>query len=126
MSLEEAANEPFADKHQPSLINRRRINNVINGKVSTCERESMSTESDTNNKITLGKYIRGVASCKDCTKLRCLYSFTSPNKMKPNPVDGATEPTLNTMNLCREYAILQFESAVQNNELYVCGMPINF
>jgi hypothetical protein len=79
MSLEEAVKQSFTDKHQPSLINQRRINNGINGEISIGERESRSTDSDTQNKITQGKYIRGVFSCKDCMKPRCLYFFTSPN-----------------------------------------------
>ena len=85
------------------------------------EQESRSMESDNQNKITHGKYIRGVVPCKDCMKPRYLYSFTSPNKMKPNPVDGAIEPTGDAIRMCREYGVQQFES-VQDNELYVCGM----
>ena len=54
-------------------------------------------------------------------KPRSLYSFTSPNRIMPSPIDGATEPTSDVIRLCHEYAIQQFESA-QNNELYVCGM----
>ena len=50
-----------------------------------------ATESDNLNKITKGKYIHGVVSCKDCMKPRCIYSVTSPNKMKPHPTDGASE-----------------------------------
>ena len=111
MSLEEAVKHPSIDKHQSSLINRRFINNVMNGEVSIVERESMSSESDTQNKITQGKYIREVISCKGCMKPRCLYSFISPNRMKPSHVDGATEPNLNAIILCRDCAIHQFESA---------------
>ncbi len=57
MSLEEAVKQHLTDKHQPSLINRRRFNNVINGEVSISEQDSRSTESDTQNKLTQGKYI---------------------------------------------------------------------
>ena len=41
--------------------------------------------------------------------------------MKPNPLDGATEPTWDAIRLCREYAVHQFESD-QNTEMYLCGM----
>jgi hypothetical protein len=50
MSLEDAGKQPFTDKHQSSLILRRRINNVASGEVSIGERESRSTEPETQNK----------------------------------------------------------------------------
>ena len=68
MSFEEAVAQPFTDKHQPSLQKRRRNNNSV-GEVTIGARESRSIESD-QNKITQGRYIRGVVSCKDCTKPR--------------------------------------------------------
>ena len=99
-SLEEDVKPPFTDKQQPSLIiNRRRINNVINREVSIGERESRSTESDTQNTITQGKHSSGVVSSKYCMKPRCLYSFTSSNRMKPSLLDATTEPTFNAINL---------------------------
>jgi hypothetical protein len=110
MSLEEAVKQPFTDKRQPSLINRRQNNNVATGEVFMDGRESRSTESNNQNKITQGKYVRGLVSCKDCMKPRCLYSFTSPNRMKPIHVDGAIVPTGDAIRTCREYVLQQFES----------------
>jgi len=123
MSFEEAVKLPFTDEHQPSLQNRRRNKNVVmGGGVSIGGREMRTApESDRFNKITQGKYIRGVVSCKDCMKPRCIYSVTSPNNMKPHPTDGASQPRTTTTLLCREYDVQQFESA-ENNAPYVCGM----
>ena len=55
MSLEEAVKQPFSDKRQPSLINRRQNNNVVTGEVSMGERESRSTELDNQNKTNASK-----------------------------------------------------------------------
>ena len=92
MPFEEAVGKPFTTEHQPSLQNWRRNNNVVTGEVAIGGRETMTTESK-QNKIAQGKFIRGVVPCKDCMKPRCLYFVTSPNRMKPNPIDGAEEPT---------------------------------
>jgi hypothetical protein len=120
MSFEEAITQAFTDEHQASLRNRRRDNNVV-GEVTIGARESRSIESD-QNKITQGKNIRGVVTCKECMKPRCLlYSITATNRMKPNPADGVEEPTKEAILLCRTYAIEQFESA-ETNAIFVCGM----
>ena len=85
ISFEEAITKPFTDEHQPSLQNRRRNNNIV-GEVKSLE--------SNQNKNTQGKFTRGVVSYKDCMKpRRWLYSITAPNRMKPNPADGAVEPT---------------------------------
>ena len=119
MSFEEAVTKPFTDEHQPSLQNRRRNNNIV-GEVTIGARESKSLESN-QNKISQGKYIRGVVSYKDCMKPRCLYSITAPNSMKPNHADGVVEPTNEAIQLCRDYAIEQFQSA-ETNDIFMCGM----
>jgi hypothetical protein len=54
-------------------------------------------------------------------KLRCLYSLTSPSRMKPHAIQGEAEPTAHAIRVCREYVMQQFEEA-QENEIYVCGM----
>jgi hypothetical protein len=54
-------------------------------------------------------------------KPRCIYSVTSPSRMKPHPTDGASEPTTGATLLCREYVVHKFESA-ENDAMYVCGM----
>jgi len=41
--------------------------------------------------------------------------------MKPNPPDGVVEPTNASIQLCRDYAIEQFQSA-ETNDVFVCGM----
>jgi hypothetical protein len=122
MSFEEAVELPFSNEYQPSLQNRRRNTHVVNGEVAIGGREMRTpTESDQLNKITQGKYIRGVVACKDCTKPRCIYSFTSPSRMKPHSTEGTVEPNAVAILLCREYVVQQFEAA-ENNAVYVCGM----
>jgi hypothetical protein len=121
MSFEEAVKEAFTDIHQPSLRGRRRANNSSTvGQVAIGDRELRSSESD-QHKITQGKFIRGIVTCKDCAKPRCLYSITSPNRMKPLPANGGSEPTAEAIRLCRQFAMQKLEEA-QDHDLYVCGM----
>jgi len=112
--------QPFSDEHQPSLQIRRKVNNLIVGDVTLCYRESRSSASD-ENKVTHQKFLRGVLKCRDCMKLRCLYSLTLPSRMKPPAVQGEAEPTAHVIRVCREYAIQKFEET-QENEIYVRGM----
>ena len=122
MSFEEAVLHPYSDMHQPSLQNRRRNDNLAIGGVALGDREPRSApENEQNNKLAQARFIRGVVHCKDCMKPRCLYSETSPSRMKPVVVNGATEPTAHAIRMCREYAIQKLEEA-QDNDLYVCGM----
>ena len=69
----------------------------------------------------LGKFIRGIVSCKDCLKPRCMYSAISPNRMKPVASNGDPEPSAQAIRLCREYAMEKFDE-FQNSDYYVCGM----
>ena len=54
-------------------------------------------------------------------KPRCLYSLTSPSRMKPHAIAGEANPTAYAIRGCREYAKLKFEEA-QESENYVCVM----
>ena len=64
MFFEEVVTHPFTDEHQPILRNRRWNNNIV-AEITIDARESRPIKSD-QNKITQGKYIRGVVSCKNC------------------------------------------------------------
>ena len=68
-------------EHQPSLQNRRSVNNnnTIIGGVALGEREERAPESEAN-KLTQSKLVRGVVPCKDRMKPRCLYLATAPNR----------------------------------------------
>ena len=83
MSFEEAVTHPFTAEQQPSLQNGRRTNNKANmGGAARHGREiNMSSESE-QNKILKSKFIRGSVKCNDCKKPRCLYSLTTPSRMK--------------------------------------------
>ena len=120
MSFEEAVKHPFSDEHQPSLQSRRRDNNVVVGDVVLGSRESRSSETE-QSQLTQGKFVRGVVTCRDCMKPRCLYSSTSPCRMKPASINGEPEPTSQAIRLCREYAMEKLAEA-QVNALFVCGM----
>jgi hypothetical protein len=104
MSLEEAVKHPFSDEHQPSLQNRRRGNNGAVGDVALGNRELRSSELE-QNQLTQGKFVRRVVTCRDCMKPRCLYSSTSPCRMKPASINGEPAPTPQAIRLCREYAM---------------------
>jgi hypothetical protein len=54
-------------------------------------------------------------------KPRCIYSVTSPSRMKPHPTERTVEPTASAILLCREYVAQQFEAA-ETHALCVCGM----
>jgi hypothetical protein len=121
MSFDEAVKRSFTYEHRPSLQNRRRNNNtVVDGGVSLGEREIKASSEAETNKVTQGKFIRGVVSCKTCMGTRCLYFVISPNRMKPPATIGDPEPIAQAIRLCREYAIEQIDEA-QNSEFYVCG-----
>ena len=81
-------------------------------------RSEQSSEAETN-KVTQGKFIRGVVKCKDCMKPRCLYSAIAPNRMKPEAAIGDPEPNAEAIRLCREYAMEKFDEA-QNSDYHVC------
>ena len=68
-----------------------------------------------------GKLIRGLVSCKDCMKARCIYSSTSPSRTKHFAFIGDAEPIAVATRLCREYAMHKFNEA-QSSEYFVCGM----
>ena len=82
--------QPFSDGHQPSLKIRRREENLSRD-VALGSRDTRATEAE-QNKLTRSKFILGVVKCKDYMKPRCLYSVTSPSRMKPAAVNGAPEP----------------------------------
>jgi hypothetical protein len=106
MTFDEAVKHPFTDEHQPSLQNRMRKNNTaVDGDVSLGERETRTSSEAETNKVTQGKFIRGIDSCKDGMKPRCLYSVISPNRMKPYATIGDPEPTAYANHVCREYAM---------------------
>jgi hypothetical protein len=107
--------------HQPSLQNRRQNDNLVVVDIALGNREPRYLESEQHNKRVQGRFIRGVVNCKDCPKPRCLYSETSPSRMKPVVVNGATEPTAHAIRMCREYAKQKLEEA-QDNDLCMCGM----
>jgi hypothetical protein len=94
ITCEEVVRHPLTDEHQSSLQNRRRNHNntVVDGGVSLGEREIRSSSEAETHKVTQGKFIRGLVSCKDCMKPRCLYSSTSPCRMKPLASIGDAEP----------------------------------
>jgi len=95
---------------------------LIVGDVTTLGDQEPRLSASEANKITHQKFFRGVVvKCKDCMKPRCLYSLTSPNRMKPHAVQGEAEPTVHAIRLCRKYVIHKFQEA-QENEIYVCGM----
>jgi hypothetical protein len=122
MTFDEAVKHPFTDVHKPSLQNRRRNNNtVVGGNVSLGEREIRTSSEAETNKVTQGKCIRDIVSCKDCMKPRCLYSAILPNRMKPAACNGDPEPTAQGIRLCREYSMGNFDE-IQNSDYYVCGV----
>jgi hypothetical protein len=93
MTFDEAVKQPFRDEHQPSLQNRRRNNStVVDGDVSLGERETRTSSEAETNKVTQGKFIRGLVLCKDYMKSCYLYSAISTNQMKPQAVIGDPEP----------------------------------
>jgi hypothetical protein len=104
MPFEDAILHPFIDEHQPSLQNRRRVNNSHIGGVVLGNREKRSPELDPN-KLTQGKLVHGVVTCKNCMTPKVLYSVTAPNLMKPPATIGDADPTARLIRLCREYAI---------------------
>ncbi len=120
MSFEEAVLQPFSDVHQPSFHNRRRNDNLVVGDVALGNRETCYLESEQYNKPAHGRFIREVVNCKDCMKPRCLYSETSPSRMKPVVVNWATELTAHAIRMCREYAMQKLEKP-QDIDLYLCG-----
>jgi len=64
-------------------------------------RDTRATKSE-QDKLTQSKFIRGLVQCTYCTKPRCLYSTTSPSMMKLSEVNGAPEPTMQAIGMCRE------------------------
>jgi len=122
MTFDEAAKHPFTYEHRPFPQNRKRNNyTVVDGDVYLGEREIKTNSEAETNKVTQGKFIRGIISCKDCMKLRCLYSAISFNMIKPHAAIGYPETTAQAIRLCREYAMEKFEEA-QNSKYFVCGM----
>jgi len=122
MTFEEAVKHPLTDDHQPCLQNRRRNSNaMVDGGVSLGKREIRSSSETESHKVTQGKYIRGLVSCKNYMKPRCLYSFISPSRMKPRQDIGEAEPTVEAIRLFREYTMQKFDEA-QNRQYYMCGM----
>ena len=73
MPFDDAILHPFTDEHQASLQNRRRVNNSVIGGVALGNRETRSAPKSDQNKLTQGRSVRGVATCKDCMKPRCIY-----------------------------------------------------
>ena len=112
---------PFTDEYQPSLQIRREERALApGGEVALGDREIRGDESEHQN-LMQTKSLRGVVKCKDCMKSRCLYSLYSPSRMKPAAIDGAEEPTVEAIRLCRNFAMQKLEEA-QENEIFVCGM----
>jgi len=66
MPFEDAILHPFTDEHQPSLQNRRRVNNSTIGGVALAYRETRSAAKSDQNKLTQGRLVRGAVTCKDC------------------------------------------------------------
>jgi len=64
MSFEEAVLQPFSDERQPSLLNRRKVNNLIVGNVALGDRQPRSSVSGAN-KVTHQNFLRGVVTCRD-------------------------------------------------------------
>jgi hypothetical protein len=66
MTFDEAVKHPFRHEHQPSRLTRRRNNNTAaDGDVSLGAREIETSSEAETNKVTQGKFIRGIVSCKD-------------------------------------------------------------
>eukprot|EP00873_Tetraselmis_striata_P025311 jgi/Tetstr1/445575/TSEL_033347.t1 len=71
-----------------------------------------------------GKYVRGVVTCKDCMRPRCLYSLTHPRNMEPaaTMVDGKkVQPSVTEKAECKQYALQNFHAAAEHNS-FLCGM----
>jgi len=103
----------MSSEHQPSLQNRGKVNNLVIGDVTLGDREPRSSASDAN-KSTHENFLREVVKCKDCIKPRCLYSLTSPSRMKPLAVIGEAEPAVHEIRVCRDYAMEKFEEAQES------------
>ena len=121
MTFDEAVKQPFTYEHQTSLQTSRIKNSiVVYGDVSLGERETKTSSKAETNKVTQDKLIRGLVSCKDCTKPRCLYSAISPNRMKTRAIIVDPEPNAESIRLCLEYAIENFDEA-QNIAINMCA-----
>jgi hypothetical protein len=110
MSFEEAVLQHFSGEHQSLLQNCKNVNILVIGDVTLGDREPRSSASDAN-KITRQKFLRGVVKCKDYMKPRCLYSLTSPSRIKPHAIIGEAGPTAHAIRVCRGYAMQKFEEA---------------
>eukprot|EP00873_Tetraselmis_striata_P029424 jgi/Tetstr1/449688/TSEL_036756.t1 len=65
-----------------------------------------------------GKYVRGVVTCKDCMRPRCMYSLTHPRNMDPatTMVDGKkVQPSVTEKAECKQYALQNFHAAAEHN-----------
>ena len=142
MSLDEAVKQQFTDSHQPSLAARARHGTKPAKAKLAQDVMVMSSEGSELCPVKLMRppLVRGVVTCADCMRPRCLYSQRAPQLMKPAELDGAKlaakpvaargkaktaspvqEPT--PIELCRAYAVEQLYVIVaQENEHFLCGM----
>mmetsp|Transcript_34456 Transcript_34456/g.88127 ORF Transcript_34456/g.88127 Transcript_34456/m.88127 type:complete len:256 (+) Transcript_34456:1853-2620(+) len=89
----------------------------------TTQKEDMATTELAPN-LLKGKYVRGVVTCKDCMRPRCLYSLTHPRNMEPaaTMVDGKkVQPSVTEKAECKQYAMQNFHAAAEHNS-FLCGM----
>eukprot|EP00873_Tetraselmis_striata_P001580 jgi/Tetstr1/421844/TSEL_012744.t1 len=90
----------------------------------TAQKEDMATTELAPNLLIKGKYVRGVVTCKDCMRPRCLYSLTHPRNMEPaaTMVDGKkVHPSVTEKAECKQYALQNFHAAAEHNS-FLCGM----
>jgi len=73
---------------------------IAYGYVTLGDREPRADVSE-HHKLMQTKFLR-VVKCKYYMKSRCMYSYTSPSKMKVTAINGSTEPTAEVTCLLRK------------------------
>eukprot|EP00873_Tetraselmis_striata_P001254 jgi/Tetstr1/421518/TSEL_012465.t1 len=112
--------------HQPTFIQRQQQKGLIcvgDGMQLTAQKEDMATTELAPN-LLKGKYVRGVVTCKDCMRPRCMYSLTHPRNMEPaaTVVDGKkVQPSVTEKAECKQYALQNFHAAAEHNS-FLSGM----
>jgi hypothetical protein len=137
---------PVDGQHQPSLISKQqaaagaegsstrgaggaagaRKRKVSGGHVAG-KAANLSKVREPNNQHLVTSKIRQAVACKECGKLRCIYSAKAYCHLEPlPPADGSTLPPLErraATQACRELARAQVAEAATSEE-YVCGMGL--